>query len=154
MSTRITRTDEIEAGDLVILYKTSAGDYRGLPRSELLSYIQGAITFPAAGQEPFTSQYAVPSTNDFLIPISPADGSNVHLILTPTAGFTSGTLTLPLSTTCVDKQEILVNCTQSVSSFVVEGNGSAVTGEPSSLGADDFFRLKYDLPTAAWYRVG
>ncbi len=154
MSTRITRTDNIEAGDLVVLYKTSAGDYRGLSRSDLLSYLQGALTFPAVGQESFTSQYAVPSSNDFLVAISPADGSNVHLIMTPTTGFTSGTITLPPAVSCVDKQEILVNCTQLVSSFVVEGNGSTVTGEPSSLGADDFFRLKYDEFTTAWYRVG
>jgi hypothetical protein len=57
--------------------------------------------------------------------------------------------------TVVDKQEVLVNCTQQVTALTVNGNGAvAVTGEPASLGADDYFRLKYDAIMRTWYRVG
>ncbi len=154
MSKRLTRTDQIAAGDLTVLYKTDSGDFRGTPFSTLVTFLQGALTFPAVGQGAFTSQYAVPSANDFVIPISPTDGSNVHLILTPTGTFTVGTITLPPAASCVDKQEILVNCTQLINSFVIEGNGATVTGGPFSMGADDFFRLKFDSFTTTWYRVG
>ena len=156
MAKKITRTDAVAAGDLFVLYKTAAGDYRGAPADVALQYMQDNLTFPAAtGVQAFTTQYAAPSSTGFDVAVAPADGSNVHLILTPTAGFATGEITLPPLASCVDKQEILVNCTQQVTTLTVDGNGAtAVTGEPGSLGADDFFRLKFDSLTNTWYRVG
>lgn len=128
-------------------------DYR-LSIAELLAFIQGGLTFPPFGQPIFNTQYAAPSSTGFNVQITNGD-DNVHLILTPTAGFATGAITLPLVTGLVDKQEVLVNCTQQVTAFTVNPNGAtAVTGEPTALGADDFFRLKYDLPTQTWYRIG
>lgn len=155
MAKKITRTDAVSSGDLFVLYKTAAGDYRGAPADVVLQYMQNNLTFPSAGLAPFTTQYSSPSSTGFDVAISPTDGSSVHLILTPTAGFATGEITLPPVGTCVDKQEVLVNCTQQVTALSVDGNGAtAVTGEPSSLGADDFFRLKFDAVTSTWYRVG
>lgn len=157
MAKKITRTDAVAAGDLFVLYKTSAGDYRGAPADVVLQYMQDNLVFPSPGTgiQEFTTQYAAPSSSGFDVAIDPADGSNVHLILTPTAGFAVGEITLPPIANCVDKQEILVNCTQQVTTLTIDGNGAtAVTGEPGSLGADDFFRLKFDDLTNTWYRVG
>lgn len=152
MAKKITRTDSVAPGDLFVLYKTGAGDYRGIPADGAVQYMQDNLTFPSnTGVQAFTTQYAAPSSTAFDIAISPADGSNVHLILTPTAGFAAGSVTLPPVANCVDKQEILVNCTQQVTAFTVVG---PVTGAPSSIGADDFFRLKFDGLTNTWYRVG
>lgn len=133
-------------------------DYR-LAIQSLLEYMQDNIVFPESAVQQFTTQYAAPSSTGFSVTISAgadATGSeNVHLILTPTAGFAAGTIVLPLVTGLVDKQEVLVNCTQQVTTLTINANGAtAVTGEPTSLGADDFFRLKFDLPTATWYRIG
>ena len=96
----------------------------------------------------------MPSATGFNVPIT--DGpDNIWLILTPTAGYAAGTITLPSVTNAVDKQEVLVNCTQLVTSLTVDGNGAtSVTGEPTSLGADDFFKLKFDIISKSWYRVG
>lgn len=156
MAKRITRTDEVTTGDLFVLYKTAAGDYRGAPANVVLEYMQDNLVFPTAtGVQQFVTQYAAPSSSGFDIAIDPADGSNVHLILAPTAGFAVGEITLPPIANCIDKQEILVNCTQQVTTFTVDGNGAtAVTGEPGQLAADDFFRLKFDDLTNTWYRVG
>jgi hypothetical protein len=76
------------------------------------------------------------------------------LILLPTGAFAAGTLVLPLLANCVDKQEVLVNCTQAVSSLTINGNGATVTGAPTSLSTNGFFRLRFDGLAKVWYRVG
>ena len=158
MSKKITRTDSVSVGDLFVIWKTSDGDYRGCPASKVLEFFQNNLTFPSyTDQSAYTTQYSAPSATGFNVTITDGvdDNTNVHLILTPTAGYATGTITLPPVAVLSDKQEILVNCTQQVTALTVNGNGAtAVTGEPTSLAADDFFRLKYDLATQTWYRVG
>jgi hypothetical protein len=61
---------------------------------------------------------------------------------------------LPLLANCVDKQEILVNCTQAITTLTVNGNGATVTGAPTTLSANGFFRLRFDGLANVWYRVG
>lgn len=129
-------------------------DYRIL-LGELQDFLQNNLTFPTfTGFQEYATQYAAPSSTGFSVQIT--DGpDNIHLILTPTAGFAAGTIVLPSVAMAIDKQEVLVNCTQQVDAFTVNGNGAvAVTGEPLSLSADDFFRLKYDAVLQTWFRVG
>ncbi|MNR16702.1 hypothetical protein D3C85_1333210 [compost metagenome] len=61
---------------------------------------------------------------------------------------------LPAVANIIDKQEVLVNCTQAVTTLTINGNGATVTGAPTTLAANAFFRLKYDQPSTVWYRVG
>lgn len=152
---KLTRTDEVGAGDLVPVYIQNQGDARAAAMSVLLAYIQANIVFPTdVTPGVFATQYASPSATAFNIPITPGS-NNVWLILTPTTGFATGTITLPPVAGVVDKQEVLVNCTQQVTALTVNGNGAiAVTGEPTSLGADGFFKLRYDFFSSSWYRVG
>jgi len=151
---QLSATDSVTAGDLLAAYIQSAGDARKVSVTTLLAYMQANLTFTAAGIAAFETQYAAPSATGFTVPFTDSS-ANTHLILTPTAGYAAGTITLPAVANCIDKQEVLVNCTQQVTTLTVDGNGAvAVTGEPASLGADDFFRLKYDLTTQTWYRVG
>jgi len=106
------------------------------------------------GQQSFTTQYALPNASGFSVSI-PGGVNNVHLILTPTAGFAAGTIVLPPVAECPDKMIVLVNCTQQIDTLTIDGNGAtAVKGEPVPIGADDFFSLKFDLTTTTWYRVG
>lgn len=101
------------------------------------------------------TQYAAPSATGFGVQIVPAtNGGSVFLLLTPAAGYAAGTITLPAQATCVDKQELLCSCTQSVSTLTVSGNGATVNGAPAALAANGFFRLRFDGVFRAWYRVG
>lgn len=129
-------------------------DYQ-LSVTELQDYLQTHLTFPSfTGVQQFATQYAAPSATGFSVQITNGP-NNVHLILTPTAGYAAGTIVLPSVALAVDKQEVLINCTQQVTALTINGNGAvAVTGEPSSLGADDFFRLKYDAVLQTWFRIG
>ena len=155
---QLTALDAVAAGDLLAIYSQSNGDARKAAISVLQAYMQANLTFPTfSGMGAFVSQYAAPSSTGFNVTITDGDDDdeNIHLILTPTAGFATGTITLPPVASVVDKQEVLVNCTQQVTTLTVNGNGATgVTGEPTSLAADDFFRLKFDSLTSTWYRVG
>lgn len=152
--TTLTRTDAVATGDLFVLWKTADGDFRGCPVSDVLTFLNANLTFP---DDAFITQYAAPSATGFSVTITDGadDDENVHLILTPAAGYAAGTIVLPPVAGLVDKQEVLVNCTQAITTLTVDGNGAtAVTGEPSTMAANDFFRLKYDAATSTWYRVG
>ena len=152
---RLSSVDTIAGGDQLPIGSQNNGSDRKIPMSLLLAYMQNNLTFPVVtGIPAYATQYSVPSATGFNVQIT--DGSdNIHLILTPTAGYAAGTITLPTSTNVIDKQEVLVNCTQQVTALTVDKNGAtSVTGAPTSLGADDFFRLKYDLISSTWYRVG
>lgn len=155
---KLSAVDAVQAGDSVPIFSVTNGDARRAAMSVLLAYMQANLTFPTFnGQGAYTTQYAVPSVTGFSITITDgdADNTNVHLIMTPMAGFAAGTIILPPVAGLVDKQEVLVNCTQQVTTLTIDGNGAtAVMGEPTSLAADDFFRMRYDAITDIWYRVG
>jgi hypothetical protein len=152
MINELSVVDALSGADNFPLYDASNGDARRVSLSTLLAYMQANIT-PVGSLE---TQYSAPSATGFSVTILPSTaGGSVHLILTPVAGYAAGTIVLPLSTGLVDKQEVMVNCTQSVASLTVSGNGAgAVTGAPTSLAANGFFRMKYDAALSSWYRVG
>lgn len=151
---RLSAVDSLEGGDQLPVYDQGNGDARKASLSLLLSWLQSSLTFPSTGVPEYATQRSAPSATGFNVAIT--DGSdNIHLILTPAAGYAAGTITLPAKANCVDKQLVLVNCTQAVTTLTVDANGAtAVTGEPSALAANDFFTLKYDAGTSTWYRVG
>ena len=149
---KLSTTDTLALGDQLPIGSANNGDDRKTPISVLLAFMQANLTF--SDDTGFTTQYSAPSATGFNVAIT--DGSDsIHLILTPGAGYATGTITLPSVTNVVDKQEILVNSTQDVTTLTIDGNGAtAVTGEPTTLAANDFFKLKYDAVTSTWYRIG
>jgi hypothetical protein len=144
----LTAVDTVAAGDAIPVYSSANGDARKASVTVLQSYMQSALTLPSA----MDTQYASPSATGFTVAITDSSAST-WLILTPTAGFAAGTLTLPASTNAVDKQELLVNCTQAVTTLTVSGNGATVTGAPTTLAANAAFRLRYNASNTTWYRV-
>jgi hypothetical protein len=151
---RLSPVSSIQSGDQVPVFDTSNGDTRKFSISLLLSYIQDNITLPDPGVASFVTQYAAPSSNNFIVNFND-NSSNTHLILTPSTGYAEGTLVLPAVGSLIDKQEMLFNTTQQVDTLTIDKNGAvAVTGAPVVLAAEDFFRLKYDAVTSTWYRVG
>ena len=152
---QLNSIDTPSGSDLLPLYSQSNGDARKLSLSNLLLWLTTNTPTATNNNQPqFTTQYAAPSATGFTVQV--LDGSdNVWLILTPTAGFAAGTIKLPDVSKCVNKQEVLINCTQAVTTLTINGNGAtAVTGAPTALAANTFFRLRFDSATSSWYRVG
>ncbi len=119
-------------------------DYR-CTGAALLAFLQGNITSASA----FGTQFSAPSSTGFSVQV--ADGST-WLVLTPAAGYADGEIVLPANPE--DGDEFLCNCTQAVTTLTVDGGTNTVTGEPTTLAANDFFRLRYEGVTGTWYRVG
>lgn len=142
---------DIASGDKIRVYDVSNGDWRDVSVALFQSYFQSNLT---NGKPEYVTQYSSPSATGFTVAVN-NNSNSTWLVLTPTAGFAAGTITLPSSLVVIDKQEVLVNCTQAVTTLTIDGNGAtAVTGEPTTLAANDFFKLRYDALTSTWYRVG
>jgi hypothetical protein len=142
-------------GDNLAVYVPNQADTRRGSISLLQEYMQENLDFSTTSAFPqYTTQYAAPASNGFNIALS-AVTENSWLILTPTGTLSSGTITLPLFSGCIDKQEVLVNSTQQVTSLAIASNGAtSIIGAPSTLSANAFFRLRLDKATQNWYRVG
>ena len=150
---QITPIDTIENGDSFLVYSVVNGDARRAAASVVLQYIEENISITSQDLSPVT-QYAVPTASGFNINVND-NSNNTHLILTPTATFAAGTITLPFAGNAIDKQILIVNCTQIVTNFTVDANSAtAVLGAPTSLAANDFFTLKFDAAIKVWYRIG
>jgi len=142
--------DELTSSDLMLVWTSANGDTRKVSVATLAAFVQELLTEANGG---FETQYSAPSASGFSVTINPTtDGGSVHLLLTPVAGYAAGTIVMPADP--VDQQELLVNTTQSVTALTVSGNGSTVTGAPTTLAANAFFRMRYDSVFNGWYRVG
>lgn len=151
---KLTALDTLAAGDNLAIGSATNGDDRRAALSTLLTFMQNNLTIvDATAFADYITQYAAPSATGFSIQVNDAD-DNIHLIITPVAGYAAGTIVLPSILNAIDGQELLCNCTQAVTTLTINGNGATVAGEPATLAANDFFRLRYDLPGTTWYRVG
>ena len=148
MTTRPSRTSEIDLGDLIVLYKGNDSDYRAISVSDFIKSINEQLKSNKA-----TTQYASPNATGFNVLVE-SDFSDVHLIMTPLATYAAGTITLPNVQLLVDKQEVTVNTTQTVTALAINPNGATVIGAPTTLSANGFFKLSYDAIMKTWYRVG
>lgn len=146
---KLTGIDTVTAGDLLAIFVTNDSQARKAAVSVLQKFMQDNLNFGVAA---FTTQFAAPSSTGFSIQITD-NTDDTHLILTPTATFATGTIILPKATVAIDKQQMLLNSTQIVTALTVNGNGATVTGEPSTLAANDFFTLKFEKATNVWYRI-
>jgi hypothetical protein len=146
---KLSAKDTPAAGDQVVLYSTSDGDARRASVTALAATIQSLITV----NDDKTTQYDAPSASPFTTTVTQSS-SSIWLILTPTGTLAVGTIALPASGTAADRQEVLINCTQAVTTLTVSATGANVTGAPSTLAANDRFLMRYDAPSNTWYRVG
>lgn len=123
-------------------------DYRVLA-PDLLTYLQDSLGTPA-----FFKQSSVPAATGFSIQVND-DSDNVWLIISPLGAYAAGTIVLPAVANCIEGQEVLVFCTQAVTTLTVSGNGAVdVLGEPTAFTANGFFRMRYDATARIWYRAG
>ncbi len=118
------------------------------------SFAQFMALLGSAGS--VTTQYAAPNASGFVVLVNPAaSGGNVWLLITPNAGYAALTIDLPAG---VDQQELVVNCTQAVTTLTVTGatvgaSAQPVNGAPTSLSANGHFRLKFDGVLGAWFAI-
>ena len=144
---RLNQSD-IGTADSLPFYSAASGADRRTSVTQLAQVLQAQMAVNGPVQ-----QFSAPSAAGFSVTIAPpTSGASVWLILTPVAGYAAGTIVMPSGP--VDGQEVLVNSTQSVATLTVSGNGSTVTGAPTALSANGFFRMKYSAVLSTFYRIG
>jgi len=139
--------DQVSGADQLAVYNTANGDARRLPINALLAYFEDEFASPTMATNLYT-----PGTG-FNIAV-PTPTAFQWMLLTPVGTLATGTITLPLNTSTPDGTEILVTTTQQITAFSMNANGAAnLYGIPTTLGAEDFFRIRYVQSTNAWYRI-
>jgi hypothetical protein len=139
----LSESSELSLGDLLPAFILDDGDTRKVSLNTLVAFLEANLS-----RGTLSTRYAAPAATGFSVTAV----QNTHLILTPLAGYAAGTIVLPASPT--DRDEFLCNCTQSVTTLTINGNGKTVVGGPATLAANAFFRLKYDGVLSTWFRVG
>lgn len=140
--------DQVSSGDQLPVYNTSNGDARRLPMSALLDYFQQQFASPAVATNLYT-----PATGFNIAAPTPV-AEQQWIILQPAGTLAAGTVTLPLNTSTPDGTEILITTTQTITTFTLALNGAtAAFGDPTTLAAEDFFRMRFYQATNSWYRI-
>ena len=118
---RLSSVSALSAADLIPLFSGAIGSDAKATLGLLVTWLQAQLTADTA----FTHQYSAPSATGWSVTVAPpADGGNVYLLLTPTAGFAAGTVTLPSA--AEHGQEVVVACTQAVTALTVAGRLSVM----------------------------
>lgn len=130
-------------------YDPANGADRRASVADLIALVQSSLT--ESGD--LVTQYSSPNATGFSVTVAPpALGANVHLLITPLAGYAAGTVVMPASP--VDGQQVVVTSTQAITTLTVSGNGASVNGAPTTLAANGYFRLRYDQINNSFYRIG
>ena len=138
----------VSPGDQVPVYNPNNGDARRLPVSSLLTYFQQTFASPTLATNVYT-----PGTG-FNVAVPTPVAAQQWMLIQPAGTLALGTITLPLNTQTPDGTEVLVTTTQQITGFTLALNGAtAAYGAPSTLAAEDFFRMRFVQSTNSWYRI-
>ena len=138
----------VSPGDQVPVYSPNNGDARRLPVSALLQYFQQTFASPTLATNVYT-----PGTG-FNVAVPTPVAAQQWMLIQPAGTLALGTITLPLNTKTPDGTEVLVTTTQQITGFTLALNGATdAYGAPSTLEAEDFFRMRFVQATNSWYRI-
>lgn len=139
---------QVSPGDQVPVYSPNNGDARRLPISQLLQYFQQTFASPTLATNVYT-----PGTG-FNLPVPTPVAQQQWMLIQPAGTLATGSVTLPLNTQTPDGTEVLITTTQQITAFTLNANGaSQLYGDPTTLAAEDFFRMRFVQATNSWYRI-
>jgi hypothetical protein len=138
----------VSTGDNLAVFSPTNGDTRRLPVSALLTFFQQQFASPTLATNRYT-----PGTG-FNIAVPTPVAAQQWILIQPAGTLATGTVTLPLNTQTPDGTEVLVTTTQQITSFTLALNGAtAEFGAPSTMAAEDNFRMRFVQATNSWYRI-
>jgi hypothetical protein len=139
---------QVSGGDLLPVYVSNNGDARKVSISQLLQYFQQTFAAPTMATNIFT-----PGTG-FNVAVPTPVSQQQWMLIQPAGTLALGTVTLPLNTQTPDGTEVLVTTTQQITGFTLAANGAAqLYGVPTTLAAQDNFRVRFVQATNSWYRI-
>lgn len=139
---------QVSPGDQIPVFTPNNGDSRRLPIGALLQFFQQTFASPTLATNIFT-----PGTG-FNVAVPTPVAQQQWMLLQPAGTLATGTVTLPLNTQTPDGTEVLVTTTQQITAFTLAPNGAAqLYGVPTTLAAQDNFRVRFVQATNSWYRI-
>ena len=145
---QLSSISQVSGANQIPVYDQNNGDARKMSVSALLQYFQATFAAPTVATNLFT-----PGTG-FNVAVPTPVSEQQWMIIQPAGTLASGTITLPLNTGTPDGTEVLVTTTQQITAFTLALNGAAnAYGAPSTLSAQDFFRMRFYQATNSWYRI-
>jgi hypothetical protein len=145
---QLSSISQVSGANQIPVYDQNNGDARKMSVSALLQYFQATFAAPTVATNLFT-----PGTG-FNVAVPTPVSEQQWMIIQPAGTLASGTITLPLNTGTPDGTEVLVTTTQQITAFTLALNGAANGyGAPSTLAAQDFFRMRFYQATNSWYRI-
>jgi hypothetical protein len=139
---------QVSGGDLLPIYVPNNGDARKVSITQLLTYFQSTFAAPTVSTNLYT-----PGTGFNITAPTPVSEQQ-WILIQPASTLATGTITLPLNTGTPDGTEILITTTQQITTFTLALNGAAAAfGDPTTLAAEDFFRMRFVQATNSWYRI-
>ena len=139
---------QVSGGDQLPIYVPNNGDARKVSVSQLLAYFQTVFAAPTVATNLYT-----PGAG-FNITVPTPVSEQQWMVIQPAGTLATGTVTLPLNTQTPDGTEVLITTTQQITAFTLALNGAtAAYGDPTTLAAEDFFRVRFYQSTNSWYRI-
>jgi hypothetical protein len=139
---------QVSSGDQFPVYTPANGDARRVSVGALLQFFQQSFASPTLATSIFT-----PGTG-FNVAVPTPVAQQQWVLIQPAGTLAAGTVTLPLNTQTPDGTEVLVTTTQQITSFTLGQNGAlALYGVPTTLAAQDNFRVRFVQATNSWYRI-
>jgi hypothetical protein len=139
---------QVSGGDQLPIYVPNNGDARRVSISQLLQYFQQSFASPTLATSIFTPG------SGFNVAVPTPVAQQQWMLIQPAGTLATGTVTLPLNTQTPDGTEVLVTTTQQITTFTLAANGAAqLYGAPTTLAAQDNFRVRFVQATNSWYRI-
>jgi len=140
--------NQASLGDQLAVYTPNNGDARRMSLNTLLAFFQQQFASPTLATNLYTP------TTGFNIAAPTPVAQQQWILLQPAGTLAAGTVTLPLNTSTPDGTELLITTTQQITTFALGLNGAAAAyGDPATLAAEDFFRMRFYQATNSWYRI-
>jgi hypothetical protein len=145
---QLSGLSQLSGGDLIPVYVPNNGDARKVSVTQLLQYFQQTFASPTLATNLFT-----PGTG-FNVAVPTPVAQQQWMLIQPAGTLAAGTVTLPMNTQTPDGTEVLVTTTQQITSFTLAPNGATqLYGVPTTLAAQDNFRVRFVQATNSWYKI-
>lgn len=155
----LSAVDTVVAGDLIPVFDTNNGDARKASMTVIQTFMQANLDFDATAV--FTTvRVTADVTFGYSVGASVITANNTWIILIAVGTHPTITITLPGSSSsspvpAADKQEVLVYSSEIITTVTVTTfSPTVLAGAPTTLAADGFFKMRYDLITDTWYIIG
>jgi hypothetical protein len=145
---QLSGLSQLSGGDLIPVYVPNNGDARKVSVTQLLQYFQQTFASPTLATSLFT-----PGTG-FNVAVPTPVAQQQWMLIQPAGTLAAGTVTLPMNTQTPDGTEVLVTTTQQITAFTLAPNGATqLYGVPTTLAAQDNFRVRFVQATNSWYKI-